>query len=161
VAVALTTTLLPLTVAPFAGAVRATVGGLFVTVTDRAAEVVALALVSVAFAVIDAAPLGVAVEFHVMEYGEVVSVPTRVEPTKNSTFATAMLSAAVALMATFPPTVAPSAGAVRLTVGGVTSAFWTVAELAADVVALPFVSVALAVIEIGPSATVVEFQVIE
>jgi hypothetical protein len=81
--------------------------------------------------------------------------------TKNWTPVTPTLSEAEALTVVVPETVAPEAGDVMLTVGGVVSgggAFDTFTVTAADVVWLPAASRALAVRECEPLATVVVFQ---
>ena len=91
-------------------------GTAFVTVTLRAAEVVALVLVSVARAVIEAVPSAAVVESQLIEYGLVVSVPTRVAPTKNSTLAT-IIPVTLALSVTEPVTVVPPTGLVSVTPG--------------------------------------------
>src|SRR6185295_3566031 len=137
----------PDTVAPFAGDVMLTVGGVvsgggaFDTVTVTVAEVVRLPAASRALAVSWCEPLATAVVFQETEYGDVVSSPPSVAPsTKNCTPATPTLSEAVALTLIVPDTVAPFAGAVMLTVGGVVSAggaFDTVTVTADEVVRLP------------------------
>jgi hypothetical protein len=92
------------------------------TVTDTGAEVVALPLVSVAVAVTECEPFATDVESHGTEYGDVVSgAPTAVPSTLSCTLATPTLSEADALNVTDPDTVAPAAGAVTDTVGGVVS----------------------------------------
>ena len=67
----------------------------------------------------------------------------------NCTLATLTLSEAFAVMFTVPETVAPFAGAVIVTVGGVVSevALFTVTVIVALVAELPDASVAVAVIE--------------
>src|SRR4051812_30294856 len=120
---------LPETVAPSAGAVSVTGGGgasAFDTGTLAAVGGGVLLLESLARAVMAWLPFATVVEFQVALYGAVVSVATTVPSTRKSTEDTATLSAAVALTATeVPETVAPSAGAVRLTVGAVVSALLT------------------------------------
>src|SRR5439155_27373878 len=134
----------PETVAPLAGAVMLTVGGVvsaLATVTVTAADVVALPAASRARAVSVCDPLLVVVVFQLTTYGALVPSAPRVAPSrKNWTPATPTLSEAVAVTATGPETVAPLAGAVMLTLGGVVSAFATVTVTAADVVALPAAS---------------------
>jgi hypothetical protein len=131
------------------------------TVTDTAELVPTLPPESVARAVIETLPSGTEVESQVMEYGAVVSVPTTVEPTRNCTWATPLVSEAVALIGTLvPDTVAPAAGAVTATVGAVVS-LRTVTDTAELVPTLPASSVARAVIETLPSGTEVESQVME
>ena len=124
-AVAVTLTA-PATVAPAAGALSDTVGGVvsatgLFTVTVRVAEVVTLPAASRATALSVCAPLLAVVVFQVIEYGATVSSAPRLTPsTRNCTPATPMLSAAVAAMVMVPVTV-PAAGAVSATVGGVVS----------------------------------------
>src|SRR4051794_36576041 len=153
-------TCVPLTVAPSAGAVSVTLGAWFTTVTPIGEVVLALPASSVALAVIDTGPSATAVESQAIEYGAVVSVPTLVPLRRNSTPVTAPSSEAVAEIVTPDPlTVAPSAGAVSATVGGVVS-LRTETVTAALVPMLPLESVALAVIATLPSGTVVESHVI-
>jgi hypothetical protein len=106
--------------------------------------------------------LATVVVFHETEYGEEVSSAPIAEPsTKNWTPATPTLSEAEALTVVVPETVAPEAGEVMLTDGGVVSgggAFDTVTVTAADILVLPAPSRALAVSECEPLATVVVFQ---
>ena len=91
------------------------------------------------------------------------SAPTFVVPSRrNCTLVTPTLSAAVALTATLAPdTVAPAAGAVTDTVGGVVSgvALETVTLTAAEVVVFPAASRATAVSECVPLLTAVVFHV--
>jgi hypothetical protein len=148
------TVVVPETVAPEAGEVMLTVGGVvsgggaFDTVTVTAAEVVELPAASRALAVRECEPLVAVVVFHEVEYGEVVSsAPSAVPSTKNWTPATPTLSEAEALTVVVPETVAPDDGEVMLTVGGVVSAFDTVTVTAVEVVVLPAASRALAVRE--------------
>src|SRR5215831_15566300 len=90
--------------------------------TLTAAEVVAFPDVSVARAVSVWVPFVVAVVSHETEYGEVVSGAPRALPSRrNCTLATATLSLAFAVTVREPETVAPPAGAVMETVGGVVS----------------------------------------
>ena len=89
------------------------------------------------------------------------SLLTAEPSTKNWTPATPTLSEAEALTVVVPETVAPEAGDVMLTVGGVVSgggAFDTVTVTAVDVLWLPAASRARAVRECEPLATVVVFQ---
>ena len=89
------------------------------------------------------------------------SLPTAEPSTKNWTPATPTLSEAEALIAIVPETVAPEAGDVMLTVGGVVSAggaFDTVTVTAVDVLWFPAASRARAVRECEPLETVVVFQ---
>jgi hypothetical protein len=82
--------------------------------------------------------------FHATLYpllGSVSSAPTGVSFTRNCTPATATLSVALAVMATGPDTVAPLTGAVKLTVGAVTSGLATVTlHVVKVVVVLPAAS---------------------
>ena len=87
----------------------------------------------------------------------VSSAPSGVLSTRNCTPATATLSAAVALRLTVPDTVAPLAGAVRLTVGAVMSGLLTV-TLTDFVVVLPAASRATAVSLWVPLATAAVFH---
>ncbi len=126
-AVAETATVL-LTVAPLAGALKATVGGVvspgavLLTVTVREAAVAVLPAASRATAVSAWLPFVVVVVVQVIEYGLVVSSAPRFAPSRrNCTPVTPTLSDAVAETATAPLTVAPLAGALRATVGGVVS----------------------------------------
>ena len=89
------------------------------------------------------------------------SLPTAEPSTKNWTPATPTLSDAEALTVVVPETVAPEAGDVMLTVGGVVSgggAFDTVTVTAVEVFWFPAASRALAVRECEPLATVVVFH---
>src|SRR5262249_23963612 len=141
------TVIVPLTVAPLAGAVMLTVGGVvsgagpFATVTVTAAEVVWLPAASRATAVRVCGPLLGAVVSTEIEYGEVVSSAARSIPSpKNCTPTTPTLSDAFADTITVPDTVAPFAGAVMLTEGGVVSGggpLFTATVIAAEVVRLP------------------------
>ena len=83
--------------------------------------------------------------FHATVYGAVVSSAPRLAPSRrNCTPATPTLSDALAVTFTEPDTVAPAAGAVRATVGGVLSGAGGLAteKLArvSEVVAFPAVS---------------------
>src|SRR5512140_508416 len=116
----------PATVAPAVGKVRLTVGGVVsemppVTVTETVAEVAVLPAASEARAFSTWVPLVDAALFHEYAYGDAVLVPTRVLSMKNSTLETPTLSEAVAVTCTVPLTLAPLAGAERLTVGAVES----------------------------------------
>jgi hypothetical protein len=118
----------PETVDPLAGAVIDTVGGVvsgvaLFTVTVTAALVVELLAMSVAIARNVCVPLVAVAVFQENPYGEVVSrVPTFAPSNWNCTLATATLSDAFAVTFTVPESVAPPAGAVTETVGGVVSA---------------------------------------
>jgi hypothetical protein len=83
--------------------------------------------------------------FHLLVKGEVVEVDSNAPSTYSSTFLTATLSDELTGTETFPDTLAPLAGDVMLTVGGVTSEkLPTVTEIdALDV--LPAASCAVAV----------------
>ena len=148
-AVADTVTAVPDTVAPSAGAVIATVGGatsLF-TVTDTGVAVVVLPAASRATAVSECTPLATPIVFQTLVYGLAVSSAPRLAPSSlNCTPITAMLSEAAALTVTaVPATVAPVAGAVIATVGGVASTLLTVTVAAVAVAVLPAASRATAV----------------
>lgn len=99
-------------------------GGVLRTVT-LIEDVARLPEVSAATALSVYDPSGVEVPatvFHVVVYGEDnIADPIFVFPTLNWTSPTATLSVAVAKSVTMPPTVAPFAGAVSDTVGGVVS----------------------------------------
>jgi hypothetical protein len=166
-ALAVTVTV-PDTVAPFAGDVTLTVGGVVSgggpldTVTVTAAEVVVLPAASRATAVSVWEPLLEAVVSTEIEYGAVVSsAPSAIPSPKNCTPTTPTLSAAFALTVTVPDTVDPFAGEVMLTVGGAVSGggpFDTVTVRTADVVTLPAASRAVAVSVCEPLPTPVVFQ---
>src|SRR2546426_887177 len=137
----------PLTVAPAAGAVTLTVGGAvsFTTVTVIAVAVVVLPAASRATAVSVCDALLAVVVSHAIAYGAIVSsTPTLAPSRRNWTPTTPTLSDALALIVVVPETVAPFAGAVRLTVGGVVS-LSTVPVTAAAVAVLPAASRATAV----------------
>src|SRR5262249_55460772 len=144
-AVAVTVTDVPDTVAPPAGLVIATDGGVvsaLLTVTVTPADVVRLPAASRATAVSACEPLATVVVFHVKVYGATVrSAPTLAPSPPNCTPATPTLSLAVAVTVTdVPDTVAPPAGLVIATDGGVVSALLTVTVTPADVVRLPAAS---------------------
>src|SRR2546426_1044200 len=114
----------PETVAPFAGAVRLTVGGVVslspVTVIVAAVAVLPAASRATAVSVCDA--LLAVVVSHAIAYGaNMSSTPTSAPSRRDWTPTTPTLSDALALIVVVPETVAPAAGAVRLTVGGVVS----------------------------------------
>src|SRR3990167_7381122 len=90
------------------------------TVTFTPAEVAIFPAASRARAVRVCAPAEAPVVFHIIEYGEVESVPMTEEPSRNSTEATPTLSDAVAVSVTLAPAVieAPELGEVRETLGG-------------------------------------------
>src|SRR6476469_7461428 len=100
-------------VAPAAGAVIDTVGGVvsFETVTLTTVLVVELPAASRAFAESVCEPLEAVVLSQEIEYWDVVSsVPRGAPSSRNCTPATPMLSAALAETVTGPLTVAPPAG---------------------------------------------------
>src|SRR4029450_10884545 len=112
----------PATVLPDAGAVIAIVGAMLSTVTATLAEVVTLPAASRATADTVCGPLAADAVFHGTEYGAVVSsAPTLAPSTLNCTPVTPTLSVAVAEMAVVPAIVAPGAGDVTATAGGVVS----------------------------------------
>ena len=122
-AVAVTVTV-PLTVAPLAGDVRLTVGGVlsFDTVTVTAADVVTLPAASRATAVRLCDPLLAVVVVHGTEYGAAVSsAPSAAPSRRNCTPTTPTLSEALPFTATVPRTVDPGTGDAMLTLGGVVS----------------------------------------
>jgi hypothetical protein len=107
------------------------------TVTDTAAAVAVFPDVSVATAEILCVPLATDEEFHESEYGDAVTAePVFVPSTVNRTLATATLSDAFAESVTVPDTVAPLAGAVIDTVGGVLSVVFVVPNVAVPLVAV-------------------------
>src|SRR2546426_2492693 len=117
---------------------------LFATVTVTAAAVVVLPAASRATAVSVCDALLAVVVSHAIAYGAVVSsTPTLAPSRRNWTPTTPTLSDALALIVVVPETVAPPAGAVRLTVGGVVSlntvtvTVAAVAGLAAATCAIP------------------------
>jgi hypothetical protein len=112
----------PDAVAPFAGAVIDTVGGVpggpLFTVTVTLALVAETPAVSFAIAVSVCAPLLALVVSQDVAYGAVVLSAPRFAPSSwNCTLATPTLSDAFAVTLTVPETVAPVAGAVIDTVG--------------------------------------------
>src|SRR5206468_15417 len=155
----------PDTVAPDAGAEMLTEGGVvsaFETVTLTGDEVVRLPAASRAVAVRVSVPTRRAAELQEIEYGDdVSSEPTLAPSTRNCTPATPTLSEAEALTVVDPDTVAPDAGAVMLTEGGVASVFETVTVTGDEVVRFPAASLAIAVRVCDPLPTVVVFQGIE
>ena len=95
---------------------------MFTTVTVTAADVLTLPAASRATAVSEWLPLGTPVVFHETEYGALVPSAPRLPPSSlNCRPATPTLSLALAAMVTVLETVAPFAGAVIATVGGVVS----------------------------------------
>ena len=90
-----------------------------------------------------------------------MSLPTTLPLTRNSTWVTATLSLASALIVTEPLTVAASAGAVRLTDGVVSGGgepLLSMVTLWALLVVVLLPSLARAVIVAGPLARLVESQ---
>ena len=82
-------------------------------------------------------PLATDEELHEIEYGDAVTAePTLPPSTVNWTLATATLSDAFADSVTVPETVAPLAGAVMDTVGGVLSVVFDVPNVAVLLVAV-------------------------
>src|SRR5688572_4805592 len=116
-------TIVPDTVAPGAGAAIEIAGAVTSrTVTLTAAEVVAFPAASRAIARSVWIPGVAVVLFHEIEYGAAVSRVPRLAPSSwNCTLATPTLSLALAETDTEPETLAPAAGAVMDTVGGVGS----------------------------------------
>src|SRR5206468_1108611 len=148
--------------APDAGALMLTAGGVvsaFDTVTLTGDEVVRFPAASRAAAVRVCEPLPTVVVFQDTEYGDAVSSPPRLAPSSEEcSVGTARLSEAEALTVTVPDTVAPDAGALMLTAGGVVSAFDTVMLTGDEVVRFPAASRAVAVRVCEPLPTVVVFQ---
>src|SRR5439155_11711474 len=147
----------PDTVAPVAGAVIDTAGGVvsgtgLFTVTLTAAEVAALPAASRATAVTLCAPLLVVVVFQEIEYGATVSSTPRSAPSSlNCTPTTPTLSVAFAATMIVLATVVPAVGAEMETVGGVVS-FITVNTL--ELVAVPPGVVTLSGPLVAPLGTV-------
>src|SRR5881296_1638411 len=103
--------------------IRGGVTSLLLTVTVTVAEVVVLPAASRATAVRVWEPLAAAVVVHETPKGaEVFSAPRLAPSRRNCTPATPTLSEALAATVTGPVTVAPEAGALNDTVGGVVSA---------------------------------------
>lgn len=97
-------------------------GGALLTVTVTAAAVAVLPAASRARAASVCAPSATVVVSHKMLYGLVVFSALRFTPSsKNCTPATPILSLALADTVTVPETIAPLAGAIMATVGGVVS----------------------------------------
>src|SRR5439155_25942304 len=116
-------------------------GDPFDTVTVTPADVFRFPAASRATAVRVCEPFPTLAVFQEVEYGaNVSSAPTAPPSTRNCTPATLTLSEAVALTVTVDDTVAPFAGDVMLTDGGVVSEgdpFDTVTVAAADVFRFP------------------------
>src|SRR6266850_5996757 len=131
------------------------------TVTLITSEVVWLPAASRARAANVCAPPDAVDAFHVIEYGAVVSsAPYGAPSNRNWTLSTPTLSEALADTVTaVPDTVAPLAGAVIETTGGVVSALFTVTVIAVAVFVLPAASRATAVSVWLPLEAVVVFQV--
>src|SRR5882672_6841923 len=165
------TVMVPDTVAPLAGAVRLTAGGVvsgggaLFTVTVTEAEVVRLPAASRATALKVCAPLPTLPVFHETENGALVSsAPSATPSLKNCTPATPTLSEAFADTVMVPDTVAPFAGAVRLTAGGVVSgggALFTVTVIGFELNCKPSVAVATALSVCEPLLAPAVFQEIE
>src|SRR5213592_4740843 len=116
------TVTMPATEAPGLGEEIEMVGAALSTVTLTAAAVVVLPAASRATAVRVCAPLVAPVVFQEMEYGTANTSVPRLAPSRwNCTPTTPTLSVAVAATETVAATVAPAAGAVSDTVGGVVS----------------------------------------
>jgi hypothetical protein len=106
---------------PVGPEVMAVSGGVLSTVTVMFAVVLELLDGSTARAATVTLPSGTVVEFQVMLYGDVVSVPTTTPLTRKLTEETSTLSVAVAERVIVPFTLAPFVGAVSVTTGGVVS----------------------------------------
>ena len=127
---------MPETIAPEAGVIIETVGELvfelltLLAVIDTAALVALFPAVSTTTAVRLCLPFTNVVVFNDCEYGAAATaVPRFVPSTWNCTLATPTLSLALAETVTVPATVAPLAGAVIDTVGGVVSGLLAVPVL--------------------------------
>jgi len=111
-------------------------GAALLTVTLTAAEVVRLPAPSRATAVRVWLPLVAVVVFQETAYGTAVTSAARGTPSSmNCTPTTPVLSEALAEMGTVPETVAPDAGVVSPTRGGVTSPVDGVVTVKSDVAA--------------------------
>src|SRR5438128_6545303 len=115
---------MPETVEPEDGAVMETAGGVVsATVTLTEAVVAILPAASRATAVRMCAPAEASAVFQLVAYGAVVTSAPRLAPSSmNCAPTTPTLSVALAEIVTVPATVAPLAGAVKETAGGVLSA---------------------------------------
>src|SRR5262249_6929285 len=130
---------------------------LFATVTVTAGAVAVLPAASLATAVNVCDALPAVLVSQEIEYGIVITSAPRFAPSSlNCTPTTATLSEALALIVV-ADTVAPSAGAVMLTLGGVVS-LKTVTVTAAAVAVLPAASRATAVTVCNPLLAVVVFH---
>src|ERR1051326_2168290 len=133
---------------------------LFPTVTVTAADVVVLPAASRATAVSVCDALLAAVVSHEVAYGALVSSAPRFAPSSlNCTPTTFTLSDAVAVTVVVPVTVAPAAGAVTLTVGGIVSL--NTVTVTAAVLVLPAASRATALSVCDALVVVVVFQATE
>src|SRR5258706_4633257 len=143
-------------------------GGALFTVTVTSAEVVLLPAASRATAVRVCVPLLAEVVSQDTEYGAAVSSTPRLIPSSlNCTPTTPTLSEALAVTLVVPKTVAPEAGAVIFTVGGVVSAggggggggaLFTVTVTGEEENLTPRISVATAVRVCEPLLVAVVFQ---
>src|SRR5206468_1690999 len=125
-------------------------------------EVVRFPAASRAVAVRVCEPLATVVVFQEIEYGDdVSSEPTLAPSTRNCTPAAPTSSEEEALAVVDPDTVAPDAGAVMLTEGGVASVPARRSSDLDEVVRFPAASRAVAVRVCEPLPTVVVFQEIE
>ena len=98
-------------------AVADSVGGVVLSTVTVIVSEAELPAASFAMAIRMCGPSETASVDHEMLYGEEVSVPREIEPSRNSTLVTPMLSVAVAEIFTVPPIIALSAGSVIVTVG--------------------------------------------
>src|SRR5580700_8228874 len=150
--------MVPETVAPEAGEVMETLGGVvsvLLTVMETTELVALLPAVSMATAVRECLPLVSVPVLRDAEYGTLVLRAPKFEPsTWNCTLAIATLSEALAVTVMVPETVAPEAGEVMETLGGVVSVLLTVMETTELVALLPAVSMATAVRECLPLVSV-------
>src|SRR5437773_2250059 len=114
--------MVPVTVAPAAGAVIDTAGGVVSLNVTVKVSVAVLPAASRALVLSVWAPLGTVVVFQDTEYGATRSSAPRLAPSSlNCTPTTPTLSAAAAETVTVFETVAPPSGALIETVGGVVS----------------------------------------
>jgi hypothetical protein len=134
---------------------------LLATATRRVVDRVTLPAASRAIARRAWVPLTAPAVFQLIAYGAVVSAAPRLTPLSvNCTEVTPTLSDAAADTVTMPLTVAPAAGEVTSTAGGVVSplALPTVTETVADAATLPAASRASARSVWVPLATAAVFQ---
>ena len=150
---------MPETVEPEDGAVMETAGGVVsATVTLTEAVVAILPAASRATAVRMCAPAEASAVFQLVAYGAVVTSAPRLAPSSmNCTPTTPTLSVALAEIVTVPATVAPLAGAVKETAGGVLS-LKTVTVTLLDVAVFRAASRATAVKVWAPLLAVVVIQ---